>query len=482
MSRSYTFFVFFIFLILPALVFAEDKKVIIGFHQNSGLTDHDKNERVRRAGGRIKRDHTRINAISAHMPEEAIAGLKRDPRIKYIEEDRLISFVEPPPTQIPPPADYSDSWSIVHIGAEVAAMNGIKGTGVKVAILDSGIDYNHPDLKENYKGGYNFAYDNNDPFDDTRLGHGTHVAGIIAAKDNGTGVVGVAPDASLYAVKVLNGGMLGSTSDILSGIEWAISNKMDIINMSFGVPFDPLNYSQAVEDACQKAYDAGIIIIAAAGNSNQPTVDYPAAFDSVIAVSATAVNDSRAPFSNYGTKVELAAPGMDIKSTVPGGGYAVISGTSQAAPHVAGVAALLLSAGIKDGNADGNIVDEVRKRLDSTAHDLGDPGRDVYFGFGLVEAAKYYTVSRTRAPLEADALTLPLKPGTHRIGIINHGLKKIVFRAPHYIEVVELEKHHRRYLDDHESSFEFTSENAGSITAYPHGEIGAFADITISNN
>jgi subtilisin len=396
MARRISLFVALFLCTLVSLAQAGEKKVIIGFRPAPALTEYEKGNKVQRAGGRIKRSHSLINAVSANLPEEEIAGLKNDPHVAYVEEDRVFSVVEPLPAQIVPSPEYVDSWGVLHIGADVAAMNGIKGDGVKVAVLDSGIDYNHPDLKDNYKGGYNFAYDNNDPFDDTRIGHGTHVAGIIAARDNGTGVVGVAPDASIYAVKVLNGGMMGSTSDILSGIEWAIANNMNVITMSFGVPFDPLYYSQAVEEACSKAYAAGIILVAAAGNSNQPNVDYPAAFDSVIAVSATARDDSRAPFSNYGTKTELAAPGVEIKSTVPGGGYAVLSGTSQAAPHVAGVAALILSAGIKDSNRNGNSVDEVRKRLDSTAHDLGDPGRDAYFGYGMVKAPACYKALRGR--------------------------------------------------------------------------------------
>ena len=421
-------------LILPALVLAEEKKVIIGFHHNAMHTEHHKRERVHRAGGRIKRVHALLDTVAASLPKEAIAALKNDPEIAYVEEDRTFSFAAPTPTTYVPPADYADSWSIVHIGADQSARNGNKGAGVKVAILDSGIDYNHPDLKDNYQGGYNFAYDNNDPFDDTRIGHGTHVAGIIAAKDNGTGVVGVAPDASIYAVKVLNGGMMGSTSDILAGIEWAITNNMDIINMSFGIPFGPLYYSQAVDDACAAAYSAGIIIVAAAGNSNQPNVDYPAAFDSVIAVSATAKDDSHASYSNYGSKVEVAAPGSDIKSTVPGGSYALLSGTSQAAPHATGVAALMLSASIQEGNTAVNIVDDIRQRLGSTAHDLGDPGRDDYFGFGLVEAPLVEaptdpTVVKPRKPRKAHPRAMALKPMALIRKSIDHGWEKLLLRS-----------------------------------------------------
>lgn len=372
---------------------AGDKKVIVGFRNVSELTSHEKQDKIHRAGGRIKRSHRLFNVIAAQMPEEEIERLKNDPSVAYVEEDFVISIAEPVQASGTPSQEYADSWGVARIDADAVVQTGIKGTGIKVAILDSGIDYNHPELVDNYKGGYNFAYDNNDPFDDTmsgytKSGHGTHVAGIIGARENGTGVVGVAPDVSLYAVKVLNGGLSGDVSDIIAGIEWAIENKMQIISMSIGSAL----FSQALKDACDKAAQAGIVLVAAAGNFNEAYIDYPAAFDSVIAVTATRPDDTR-PMYNYGPEMELAAPGVNIKSTIPGGGYGYLTGTSQAAPHVAGVVALLLSAGIQDTNGNGSIVDEVRQRLTSTAMDLGDPGRDFQFGYGLVDAARAVGVS-----------------------------------------------------------------------------------------
>ena len=410
----------------PAL--AGDKKVIIGFRHDAGLSESDKHEKVHRAGGTIFRDHRSINAVSAELSEESISALKKDPHVAYIEADKVITVVEPVLVASSSDQELVDSWGVKRIGADMAAMQGITGAGVKVAILDTGIDSNHPDLKDNYKGGYNFVYDNNDPYDDSRYGHGTHLAGIIAARDNGTGVVGVAPEASIYALKVLNGGLMGSTTDILAGIEWAITNKMNVINMSFGAQMD----SQAFRDACDAAFKSGIVLVAAAGNFNQPIVDNPAGFDPVIAVSATAQDDTKAPFSNYGAKVELSAPGVAVMSTVPGGGYGLMSGTSQAAPHVSGVAALIFSTGIKDENGDGSLADEIRQRLVATATDLGDPGRDVYFGYGLVNAARavdiaqHYTVTRTDDHRGNGALDVVLKPGTYTIGISNNGLKNII--------------------------------------------------------
>lgn len=496
------FFAFVLISILTNPALAGNNKVIIGFRHGAGLAESDKHEKVQRVGGRIFRDHRTINAVSAELSEESISDLKNDPHVAYVEADKVITVVEPVPVASSTDQELLDSWGVKRIGADMAAMKGITGAGIKVAILDTGIDSNHPDLKDNYKGGYNFVYDNNDPYDDSRYGHGTHLAGIIAARDNGTGVVGVAPEVSIYALKVLNGGLMGSTTDILSAIEWAITNKMQVINMSFGAQMD----SQAFRDACDAAFKAGIVLVAAAGNFNQPVVDNPAGFDSVIAVSATAQDDSKAPFSNYGAKVELAAPGVAVMSTVPGGGYGLMSGTSQAAPHVSGVAALIISAGLKDENGDGSLAGEVRQRLVATATDLGVPGRDVYFGYGLVNAVKavdtanHYTVTISGDRTAKSALNVVLKPGTYAIGISNHGLKNIIVNTPDddngksYLLTQAPEAPFNHGNDDVIASFSFGParpqtasfalkvEADCSIGFYPHGRAGTSAVITIAAN
>lgn len=379
-------------------VTAAEKKVLVGFREQAGLTSLEKQEKIHRAGGRIKRALKRLNVVAAQLPEEDIQRLKNDPTVAYVEEDSVVRAVEPFAAMGAPSQEYLDSWGVSRIGADLAAQAGFTGAGIKVAVLDTGIDYNHPDLKDNYRGGYNFVYDNDDPFDDSMsayvpTGHGTHVAGIIGARNNGTGVVGVAPDVSLYAVKVLNAGLAGDVSDIIAGIEWAINNNVQIISMSIGSNL----YSEALREACDRAAQAGIILVAAAGNFNNSSIEYPAAFDSVIAVTATRPDDTR-PLYNYGPQMELAAPGVGIKSTVPGGGYGYLTGTSQAAPHVTGVVALLLASGITDANGNGTIADEVRQRLAGTAKDLGEPGWDAAFGYGLVDAARALDVSAEPQP------------------------------------------------------------------------------------
>lgn len=482
MQRSVFLYTLVCLCLLPALVHAGERKVIVGFRKALGVTDFEKHDRVRRAGGRLGRSHAVINAVAVRIPEEAIAALKQDPWVAYVEEDRVFSVTEPPVQQSAPSAEYLQSWGVMRIGADLAARNGIRGAGVKVAIIDTGIDYNHPDLKDNYRGGYNFLLENSDPYDDSRTGHGTHIAGIIAAKDNGTGVVGVAPDASIYALKALNMFMFGNTSNVLAALEWAISNKMDVINVSFGMPNDPLFFSQAVKDACDLAHQSGIIIVAAAGNSAQPVLDYPADFDSVIAVSAIAANDSFAPFSNYGAKVELAAPGVDITSTVPGGGYGLLTGTSQATPHVAGAAALLLSTGVVDSVPARKRVEKVRSMLGDAASDLGESGRDQYFGYGLVRAASSYTVQRRRGLRRDDALTLTVQPGQHTIEVINHGLRRLVIKTPQGEEDVAHARHRNWSKENQYFTFDYQTDTTDRITFYPHGEKGSSAEISISNN
>lgn len=470
--------------LLAASAGAADKKVIVGFRHGATLSETQKREKIHRSGGRVKRVHKFVNAISALLPEDEINRLKNDPAVAYVENDAAVSIIEPVTTEVLPSADYAASWGVLHIGADKAVAAGVAGAGVNVAVLDTGIDYTHPDLAANYKGGYNFIADNNDPFDDAYgTSHGTHVAGIIGAINNGTGVVGVAPAVSLYAVKVLDGGGGGTVSTIIAGIEWAIEHKMNVINISIGSP----DYSAALEEVCNKAYQAGIVIVASAGNYSPGTVLYPAAFDSVIAVSATYQTDTIGTFSSYGPQVELAAPGHNILSTAIGGGYITLYGTSQAAPHVAGVAALLFSRGMLDANRDGRIADEIRAQLAATARDLGEPGRDIYYGYGLVDAEKAvlakqqisFTISRT-GPARADEVTMPLLPGSYTIDIKNNGLQALLLRKTTVDGGCEREAtlsfkgHSNRSI-----SYQFTTDKALSLIFCPMGARGASAGIVI---
>jgi len=253
------------------------------------------------------------------------------------------------------------------------AWNATQAKGIKVAILDTGIDYNHPDLKDNYKFGVSFIEDESSPMDFN--GHGTHCAGTVAAAINGEGVVGVAPSAYLYAVKVLSRTGSGAWSSLIAGIDWCINKKnMDIISMSLGARSAP----SAVEAICQAAWDKGAILVAAAGNFNDPVIA-PALYPSVIAVSAIDGSNAKASFSCFGPEVELCAPGVNVLSTKAGGGYVRYSGTSMACPHVAGAAAIAKGTHRYANNV------TIRRLLAQTADGLGNPGRNDIFGFGRVD-------------------------------------------------------------------------------------------------
>jgi len=305
-----------------------------------------------------KRNLSRILAISCELPGELLERIREHIGVSYVEVDQIVSAFDGPAqasSQVTP-------TGISRINANEGTSS--SGAGVKVAVIDTGIDYLHPDLEHNYRGGYDFVNDDSFPMDDN--GHGTHVAGTIAAEDNGFGVVGVAPGAELYGVKVLNDEGSGWNSDVIAGILWAADNDMDVANLSLGVEGN----SRAMQNAIEDAAKAGVTVVVAAGNDNEDANNYiPANYEETITVSAIAdfdgepgglspqsygfgrqkievADDAFASFSNYGSAVDLAAPGVNILSTWPGGLYETISGTSMASPHVAGAAALYIASRI----------------------------------------------------------------------------------------------------------------------------------------
>lgn len=351
--------------IIGSIAPQEKVPVIIGFK------DKKDPALIKENGGEIKREYTLINAIAAKLPKNKIEELKKHPKVSYVEPDRTVqALAETTP------------WGVAKINAPRVWQSTNKGTGIKVAILDTGIQYNHPDLKNNIKGGVNFAGNpdgsTNPKFWTDKHGHGTHVAGIVAAVNNSIGVIGVAPEAYLYAVKVLNNAGNGYTSDIIQGIQWAADNAQ-IASMSFGSS----SYSQAEKDAVDAARAKGLILVAAAGNSGDgnpltDNVGYPARYDNVIAVAATDSNDVVASWSSDGSEVDVSAPGVSILSTYKGSSYASMSGTSMAAPHVTGTIALMLKAGIP--------ASEIQSKLQTTAVDINAAGFDVFSGYGRIDA------------------------------------------------------------------------------------------------
>lgn len=256
-----------------------------------------------------------------------------------------------------------------------------KGAGINIAILDTGIDFNHQDLKDRVKGGINFtSNDKNDYMD--RKGHGTHCAGIIAASLNNEGIVGVAPEANLFAVKILGDDGAGSLDWIIKGIEWCINNDIHIISMSLGTNY----HHDSLYAAIKKAYDKNIIMVAAAGNDGDggktQTIDYPGFYEEVIAVSAVDSNEIIGGFSSTGSNVMISAAGVDVISTYPGNQYAKLSGTSMACPHISGAIALMLAKSkIRLGRMLTN--QEVLLMIKMLADDSKGKGKNDSYGFGI---------------------------------------------------------------------------------------------------
>lgn len=320
---------------------------------------------VRRQASEVHREldfGQRGEALSITVPEQALRGLVNNPNVRYIEENDEMEMFG---ASVPYGISLTDAYDAID--------QEFTGEDVSIAILDTGIDPAHETLSENIGDGWaaSDAECGTDDFwgssssceedwDDDN-GHGTHVAGTAAAAMNDVGVLGVSPDATLHAVKVLTGMGSGSFDDIAAGIEWAVDNDLDVLNLSLGGP-----QSATVDTALAYAADNDAVIVAAAGNEgpDSDSVSSPASHPEVIAVSATDENDELADFSSRGPEVDIAAPGVDVLSTMPDDEYAENSGTSMAAPHVAGAAASVLSAGAS--NRDG-----VRTVLEQSADDIG---------------------------------------------------------------------------------------------------------------
>jgi subtilisin len=388
-----------VFILLAAGTAAQAAQKIITF-------DKEYRPAVRAAvkwlGGTVVREFKVIDAVVADLPShvkdaslysiEGVRNVSEDTYQRWIEaapasmqsvplpalDQALRSMRENSPALPEPKADAADPaakelpWGVARVNA-AAAWDYTAGQGVKVAVIDTGVDYTHPDLAPNYKGGYNAVDPAAQPMDDQ--GHGTHVAGTIAAVRDNKGVAGVAPSADLYAVKVLDKNGSGQYSWIVAGIEWAIEHRMDVINMSLGGG----SGTEALRQVMIKAEEAGVTVVCAAGNDSGP-VNYPAKYPQAIAVSASDSGDKIASFSSRGAEIAVIAPGVAINSARKGGGYTTMSGTSMACPHAAGLAVIAVGAGAK-GPA------EVRAALTGASSKLPGLGPNEQ-GAGLVDAFK----------------------------------------------------------------------------------------------
>lgn len=294
-----------------------------------------------RRGGQVIHVIPGIEVHVVRIPQGRVPEMVR----AYLLEE-LVEFAEPDYVAVaylvPNDPGYAYQWALPKIQAPQAWDLTTGSSAIRIAILDTGIDQDHEDLRAKIVANRNFT---TSPTVDDRQGHGTHVAGIAAAvTNNARGVAGVGFNAVLMNVKVLDDNGSGQYSWIANGIVWAADNGAHVINMSLGGPAT----SSTLEAAVRYAYSRGVVLVAAAGNENTSSPSYPAYYPECIAVAATDQNDAKASFSNYGAWVDIAAPGVSIYSTLPNHtnrtgvrNYGYLSGTSMAAPHVAGVAALI---------------------------------------------------------------------------------------------------------------------------------------------
>ncbi|HVA66668.1 MAG TPA: S8 family peptidase [Elusimicrobiota bacterium] len=406
---------------------------------NSGIAAADRVSIAQMTGAAVVRQLPLIDAVVVEAPHGQVhalqASLRGMPGVLRVDADPKINWlkdVAPNFAQMPfndisvkplrsahpvavPGAVKEESgpyltWGLKRLSVP-AAWTKTEGKGVKVCVIDTGIDYNHPDLKDNVKGGWNFIANNGNFMDDD--GHGTHVAGTIAAEGKDGNVIGVAPEASLYGAKVLDATGSGTFDDVVAGMQWAVQNHMDVASMSLGASVD----NPDVKAAVAAMVKAGVVLVAAAGNDGPPqkgsssSVDYPGAYSGAIAVAAMDRNNQAADFSSAGPQVALIAPGVDVLSTLPpsnqsggdipaGGtdpdGYCKtctlvgrLDGTSMATPHVSGLAALAIAGAHVHGYR------AVRAALLKAASPVDGVDTHLY-GAGVVNAAQL--VPNTRRP------------------------------------------------------------------------------------
>jgi subtilisin family serine protease len=330
------------------------------------------------------------------------AALRRDPRVLAVVPDARVHALGWPNNGDPSDPMFAEQEDLSQIGVPAVWPSTTGDRDVVVAVLDTGVDLDHPDFDGvRVTDPRNELWNNDDVFDGN--GHGTHVAGtIVAQADNATGIAGIAPDTTLMPVKVLDDDGFGSFSDVLDGVDWARTHGADIINLSLGGLLDDEQVA-LMQPTFTAARTAGVLVVAASGNSGTPMMQYPAGLNGVLSVGAVDSTDTIADFSTFNRAVDISAPGVDTLSTT-GGGYERWSGTSMATPHVSAVAALVWA------DRPGLSVNKLEAILRASAVDLGDPGWDRSYGDGRVDAVAALDASAPSPLPELDPAPGPTDP------------------------------------------------------------------------
>ncbi|WP_407646762.1 S8 family serine peptidase [Fluctibacter halophilus] len=325
-------------------------------------------------GARMNKFMPKHDMAVASLNKKALNALRNNPNVAAVDHDPK-RYLQAQTTPYGVPMVQADQLNQANLSAR------------KVCIIDTGFNLGHDDLGDQNNGvtgqANNSAVGN---WYNDGNGHGTHVAGTIAALDNNLGVVGVYPGVDLHIVKIFNDqGNWTYASDLIDGIDQCQTAGANVVNMSLGGG----SSSTAESNAMQTFVNQGVMLVAAAGNDGNSSFSYPASYDAVISVAAVGSNESRASYSQYNSQVEIAAPGSSVYSTYPDNSYATLSGTSMATPHVAGAAALVWSFFPSCSN------EEIRAALNATAKDKGSSGRDTQYGYGIVQAKDAYDYLNT---------------------------------------------------------------------------------------
>ena len=359
-----------------------------------GVSEQEVLDLYQRHGGKTLKKLSRIKAHRVKLSTQSVdaveSALKKNPKIKTVERNYWAEV-----TAIPNDPGFSNQWHLQKISAPAGWEITTGSPSVTVAIVDSGIDSNHPDLQSKIVTGYNFVENNTDT--DDVDGHGTAVAGAAAAMTNsGIGVAGVAWANTVMPLLVVDAGGYATYGDVVEAIIYAADHGAKVINLSLGGP----SYSSSLQNAINYAWNKGVVIVASAGNESTSAPLYPAALNNVIAVSASDQSDNLASFSNFGSWVDVAAPGTFIYTTNNGGSYGSWHGTSFSSPLVAGLAALIFS--LNPNLTSAQVVDILR----SSADDLGAGGFDPSFGYGRINVARALETAATLATIDV-AITSP---------------------------------------------------------------------------